>query len=53
MPLSIDLHLIDETSEEFPRFGLWLAQFLRGVTQLWKRNRNRRSGPAKIIERRH
>ncbi len=57
MDLSVEVSHIAETEQEIPRFVKWLQQFSIALHKLWKpRNsaskKNRRSGPAKIVERR-
>ena len=57
MNLSVEIKSIAETEQEIPRFVEWLQQAAEALRQVWTQDnfpskRNRRSGPAKIIERR-
>lgn len=55
--MSIDIRPLVETEPEIPRFVEWLQQVVEALRKVWMQDnfpskRNRRSRPAKIIERR-
>lgn len=57
MDLSVEVKYIAETEQEIPRFVEWLQQVVEALRKVWMQDnspskRNRRSRPAKIIERR-
>lgn len=51
MPLSVDIIPIEQTAKELPGFVAWLQRLIDAARRIWT-NENRRSGPAKNLERR-
>ena len=57
MSMSVDIRPLAETEPELPRFAEWLQQVMEALRKVGAQDnfpskRNRRSRPAKIIERR-